>query len=193
LGQSILLADPRFIFRRGLRDFFSRTFRDIFFEEAPTVTAFTIALTARPYDFVVVHQSFLVELAHQVPEGISIILAPQPNKDIFLASYAHHVRAYLTDNPSECQLRFVLHLQVGDFWVDPAFSRWVVEQMSEFEKQSIPVELLTKREQEIVELRTRGLSYAEIAERLCIATSTVKRHIVNIGRRHRKHLRQRLE
>ena len=183
MGQNILLADPRFVFRQGLRNILTSMFPGAFIEEVTTATAFATTLTAYPYDLTVVNQTFLIELSH-VPEGISIVLVSQPDKGILLAAYTHHARAYLSDNPSEQLLRFVLQLKTGDFWIDPVFSRWMVSQMSIHERYRIPINLLTERE--IAELRARGLSYMEIAEHLCIAISTVRQHIVNIGRKQRK-------
>ena len=185
MGQNILLADPRFVFRQGLRNIFSSMFPGAFIEEVTTATAFATALAARPCDLTVVNQSFLLELAH-IPEGVSIILASQPNKEILLAAYTRHVRAYLNDDPSEELLRFVLQLPAGDFRVDSAFSRWMIDQIAANGKYHVLREQLTKREQEVVELRTRGLSYRDIAEHLCIEVSTVQQHIVNVGRKQRK-------
>ena len=45
------------------------------------------------------------------------------------------------------------------------------------------IELLTKRELEILQQIERGLSDREIAKTLNIAVSTVKRHAVNIYRK----------
>lgn len=185
MGQHILLADPRFVFRQGLRDFFTHTFHDASIEEASTAAAFKAALTQRSYDLVVVNQAFLLELAH-VPESLSIILASQPNRDILLAACACQACAYLKDEPCEALLRIIPHLQAGDFWIDPAFSRWMLEQLGKDGNYHVPRERLTRREREIVELRMKGLSYTEIAEQLCIAVSTVKQHIVNIGRKQEK-------
>lgn len=184
----ILLADPRFVFRQGLRGFFSRKFPDAFIEEASTATAFKAVLAARSYDFVVINQAFLLELAH-VPEGMSIVLASQPDKEILLAVHARHACAYLNENPSEELLHFVLHLKAGRFWIDAAFFDWLIDLLSERSDSLSPMqmELLTPRQQEIVVLLNQGLSYSEIANRLTLSVETVKRHAADIRARIRRH------
>ncbi len=189
--QHILLADPRFVFRQGLRGFFSKEFGNAFFEEATTATSFEIALAARSYDFVVINQALLLELA-DVPEGISIVLASQPNKEILLAAHARHSRAYLNENPSEELLRFVVHLKAGRFWVDAAFFDWLIGLLAERSDSLSPMqaEFLTPRQQEIAVLLNQGRSYSEIANQLTISVETVKRHAADIRERIRRHKQQ---
>ncbi|MGZ5286647.1 MAG: response regulator transcription factor, partial [Flavisolibacter sp.] len=43
-----------------------------------------------------------------------------------------------------------------------------------------PVEALSQRENEILQLLSKGLLYKEIADQLTISTSTVRQHIHNI-------------
>jgi two-component system, NarL family, nitrate/nitrite response regulator NarL len=54
-----------------------------------------------------------------------------------------------------------------------------------------PIERLTAREVEILQLIDRGLSNKEIARRLCIELSTVKNHVHNILRK--LHVRRRID
>lgn len=59
-------------------------------------------------------------------------------------------------------------------------ARKLVTVFRETEKDKQPVEVLSKRENEILELLSRGLLYKEIAEQLGITTGTVRQHIHKI-------------
>jgi RNA polymerase sigma factor (sigma-70 family) len=48
------------------------------------------------------------------------------------------------------------------------------------QKESIPVEALSNRENEILQLLAKGLLYKEIADTLTISTGTVRQHIHKI-------------
>ena len=179
MGQRILLADPRYVFRTGLRKIFSHEVPDVFIEEAITSASFQESIFTQTYDLIVVNQIFLTEISHIV-EGNMVVLAEQPDKEIFLAVREHHARAYLNDDPSEHLLQQVLHLKVGEFLIEPAFSYWIIEQIGKNGKLRMQMDLLTAKEREIAELLNKELSYQEIADRLFIAESTVRRHVANI-------------
>jgi DNA-binding CsgD family transcriptional regulator len=51
------------------------------------------------------------------------------------------------------------------------------------EKESVAGEILTPREEEVLELLARGLAYKQIADALCISEGTVNSHINNIYRK----------
>lgn len=180
MGRRILLADPRYIVRSGLRNFFLQEFPDTFIEEATSPEAFVSLLAAYPYDSIVVHQSFLVEFS-PFPEGNIIVLAPKLDKAVLLEALESHAKAYLSDQPSENLLREALQLEPGEFLVDPTFLSCLLELIKDNSEQRIQLKQLTAREQEIVKLLNKGLSHKEIAKRLCITESTVKRHKANIG------------
>lgn len=188
MGQRILLADTRHMVCKGLRAFLSHEYPDAFIDEAISSEAFIKRLAnEHPYDVIIVQQSFLPKISHP-PECIMIVLAAKPDIELFLLARTNHARAYLGigNEHMEDLLRTALHLEPDEFLPDPAFWKWLVEQFGEHGKQYIKLELLTAREREIAELRNRGLSYEDIAERLCIAVGTVKRHVANMRGRLRK-------
>ena len=59
-------------------------------------------------------------------------------------------------------------------------ARKLVTVFREKENSEIPVEALSKRETEILQLLSKGLLYKEIADQLHISTSTVRQHIHKI-------------
>ena len=48
------------------------------------------------------------------------------------------------------------------------------------EKEAVPVQAISGRENEILQLLSKGLLYKEIADRLKISVSTVRQHIHHI-------------
>ena len=59
-------------------------------------------------------------------------------------------------------------------------ARKLVTVFREQGKNETPLETLSNRENEILQLLSKGLLYKEIADQLSISTSTVRQHIHNI-------------
>jgi DNA-binding NarL/FixJ family response regulator len=56
----------------------------------------------------------------------------------------------------------------------------IVENAAESKLKLNPIELMTKREREVIELLAEGLKNKEIGEKINLSTYTVKSHIHNI-------------
>jgi DNA-binding NarL/FixJ family response regulator len=92
---------------------------------------------------------------------------------------------FLLKNSSPEQLVQAVRLVArGDALLDPGVTRRIIERFSELgggqAESPAALEELTPREHEILQLVAEGLSNAEIAERLVVASGTVKTHVAKV-------------
>lgn len=106
---------------------------------------------------------------------------------IFEAFKAGAMGYLLKDESPEYILKTVLDVRNGGAQMSPVIAKKAIQFMAahnspvaveDDEKQS--TEGLTPRELEIMQMTSDGFSYNEIAEKLSIATSTVKKHMTNV-------------
>jgi DNA-binding NarL/FixJ family response regulator len=90
----------------------------------------------------------------------------------------------LKDAPPEELLAAVAVVARGDALISPAVMRSVIEEFvrrSPAPARSVPaLGDLTEREHEVLQLLARGLSNAEIAERIVVSSGTVKTHVAHL-------------
>jgi DNA-binding NarL/FixJ family response regulator len=88
----------------------------------------------------------------------------------------------LKDDPPEQLLTAIRTVAGGDALLSPAITKRVIEQFTRIPRRTPAPQLaeLTERELEVFRLIARGLSNAEIGQKLFISDTTVKTHITHI-------------
>lgn len=88
----------------------------------------------------------------------------------------------LKDTPREELIKAVKGTVTGKTYVDPAIAGKVLEQVSSHQTQpaTLITSKLTEREVEVLRLIAKGLSNAEIADRLFLSDGTVRNHVSSI-------------
>lgn len=88
---------------------------------------------------------------------------------------------YLLKNTGLVQLiESLKELHNGGSPMSANIARKLVRVFNESEKESATIEILSGRENEILQLLSKGLLYKEIADQLSISVSTVRQHIHHI-------------
>jgi DNA-binding NarL/FixJ family response regulator len=89
----------------------------------------------------------------------------------------------LKDAPRERLLDAIRVVHRGEALLSPSTTRRLIERFAhhaQLPQRPVALEELTPREREAFELVARGLSNAEIAQRLFVAEATVKTHVGNV-------------
>lgn len=182
MGLHVLIAEPRGILRMGLRAIFAENPLVEQVYEAATSEELQKYLTSYSPDLVVIHQSLITDLKI-LPRGHFVLLAPAPDKTMFLAALDYGACGYLLENAPVDLVQKTLGLVEEGFVVDMALNSWIRGCIQSDASLSASGEVLTAREQEIFDLARKGLTNRVIARHLHISESTVKTHIGHIRRK----------
>lgn len=85
----------------------------------------------------------------------------------------------LKDSSGDDIIKAIYSVMEGNIYLSPSISKKVVEEFVSFKKDSLEHNLynkLTNREREVLQLIAEGYSTREIAELLCVSSSTIKTH-----------------
>lgn len=178
MSLRLLLAHPRFSWRNKLCRLLSQEAGYI--DEVSTANALGNKLYSTSFDLVIAHHSLVPDITI-LPGDHFVLLVALPDKTLFQAARNHGALAYLSENPPETLLLATLDLKPGDFLLDPAFAHWALNESARNAKPLLLLDALTQQERKIVTLQKEGRSLSEIADRLCIEISTVRRHLANIS------------
>lgn len=121
----------------------------------------------------------------QAPETIIVFLSDQDDDDSLFAAIRSGAKGYLlkglTPNAFLAALR---GLDLGQAPISRAMAARVMDEFTRMSSEAVPdnpaIDLLTRREMDVLHELTKGLSNREIAATLYISEYTVKNHLHNI-------------
>ncbi len=121
-----------------------------------------------------------------------MMLTVMEDEDKLLASFKAGARAYVLKGVSAHDLaRVVRSVAQGEVYVTPSLAAGILVTLSRGQAPQDPLEELTERESEILNLVVRGLTNREIGDHLHLSEKTIKHYITNILEK--LHVRSRVE
>ncbi len=124
------------------------------------------------------------ELSATLPSARVLILTTFEEDDYIFGGLRAGASGFLLKRTRPEELIAAVHtIAAGESLLSPSVTRRVIDRMAEQPDAGIgsaELDELTPREHDVLELLTRGLSNAEIAEALVVEPSTVKTHVKRI-------------
>jgi two-component system, NarL family, nitrate/nitrite response regulator NarL len=124
------------------------------------------------------------EIVENFPVVKIIILTGSEGESHVMTALKLGARAYVLKGVAARELVNILHaVQAGEVYVTPTLAANILSEMTasnEKDTSSKPLEKLTEREQEILQLIAAGTSNKEIGLKLNITEKTVKHYVTNI-------------
>jgi two-component system, NarL family, nitrate/nitrite response regulator NarL len=125
-----------------------------------------------------------IEAARQIgpasPATRVVMLTSSEDEDDVLAAMEAGARGYVLKGVSGRELRAILKsVHAGEVYVAPGLAYIMIKGLTK-PRERDPLDELTAREREVLELVALGLSNAEIGGRLGLAEKTVKHHMTAI-------------
>ncbi len=119
-------------------------------------------------------------VATACPATAIVILTVSEEQDRLLAAFKAGARAYVLKGVSATELvRVVRAAADGDAYVSPSLASEMLVSLTR-ERAPDPLQELTAREREILELIGTGLTNREIGARLALTEKTIKHYVTNI-------------
>jgi DNA-binding NarL/FixJ family response regulator len=183
-----VLVDHQAMVRTGLRLILDAAPGLTVVGEAADGAAALRTVAARCPDVVVMSVSLPVldgiettrRLTEADPGRRVLLLAGEDDGDVLFRALAAGTRGYLLKSAAADDLvRAVRTLAAGEALLSPQVTRRVIDSFAG-PRRSTYDPTLTPRETEVLRLLARGLSNAEIADRLVVGGATVKTHVARV-------------
>jgi len=186
----VLIADDQPLMRAGFRAVLEATGDiEVIAEAGDGREAVTAARTTRPD--VILMDIRMPELdgiaaIRQLPGHRVLVLTTFGLDDYIIDALRAGASGFLTkDVPADELVRAVRIVAAGDALLTPGVTRQLLDRVAR--RLPAPVgagpatlDELTEREREVLELLSRGMSNAEIAQALIVGEATVKTHVSNV-------------
>jgi two-component system, NarL family, nitrate/nitrite response regulator NarL len=119
------------------------------------------------------------DIKSSCPATRVVMLTVSEDEDDLLAAMKAGASGYVLKGAGAAELLGVLRsVHAGDVYVAPALAWGLLREMSK--PRTTPLDDLTVREREVLELVAAGLSNQEIGDRLGLAEKTIKHYMTNI-------------
>ncbi len=122
----------------------------------------------------------ITEIKNEIPETQFIMFTIYEDNDQVFEALKAGASGYILKNTSpEKIIDALLELNEGGSPMSPKIARKVLTSFNVITQNNVS-DLISKREQEVLELLSKGFLYKEIGDKLNITLSTVKRHLNHI-------------
>jgi len=192
----LLLADDHVMLRQGTAELLRREPDiDVVGEAADGLETIDLARTLRP-DIIVMDIRMPVlsgieatrRIRAEMPQLQVLVLTAHDDEQYIFSLLQAGASGYLLKSaPISDLIRAVRQVQAGESPLDPAIARKVVVRLSSERSlpspkdiEEPPLDTLTARELEILQLLARGMNNKSIAEMLFISDRTVQAHLTSI-------------
>ena len=190
-GYKIILADDHAIFRAGLKSLIAQEEGLRVVGEAQNGEDLLEQLKSLRCDLIVLDLSMpeldgmtaIKMIRAKYPKIKILILTMQKDGLHFKRAMTSGASGYLLKDDAYDQLLLAIRLILkGKRFISPSVSALMTERFlrSQDEAQNSALDILTKREKQILELITSGLANKNIAARLKISIRTVEAHRINL-------------
>ncbi len=122
----------------------------------------------------------IMEIKNEIPDTQFIIFTIYEDNDQVFEALKAGASGYILKNTSpEKIIDALLELNDGGSPMSPKIARKVLSSFNGITKNNVS-DLISKQEQEVLELLIKGFLYKEIGDKLIIPLSTVKRHLNHV-------------
>jgi two-component system response regulator DegU len=187
----VLLADDHRMLREGLKRTLEENGVQVVAEADDGEEAVRLAIAHNP-DVIVMDVTMpnmdgveaTRQLREQRPDARIVMLTMHSDQDIVASAIRAGASGYLTkDCSSEELVGAVRAIAEGETVLSPGLAGAMlqeVQKLGQAQQAATTEPLITKREEEVLQLIADGLSTQEVAERLYISLKTVKNHLASI-------------
>ncbi len=183
-----MLADDHRMLREGLRRSMTEHGFEIVGEARDGAEAVDLAAAVRP-DVILMDVSMPelggVEATRQIkarqPEVRIVMLTMHADQDVLADAIRAGANGYLVKDCSTDEIALAIEtVAAGETALSPRLAASMLIEVRRQDGMSEPERIITKREEEVLQLIADGCSTPEVAENLYISQKTVKNHLASI-------------